>query len=319
VPKSRRLESLFEPLGGIETCRWLSERFHERMAIDPVLMRIFPKSMEPLTERFALFLGEQLGGPAEYTRKLGKQSLVCRHAHLSISSVEADLWLKNMFESMNDLGIDPTLQEPLREYFSETAATLTDPYLPLYGLALDDLLGALKARPALVQEWNGRSLLRDAVCRRDIARVRLLLEFGASANAAARLEHGPLYHAANTFGSPSGGDDVEVVHLLIEHGADVNWASGPGRCTPLHMAARRGNVGLARVLLEAGADPECQDSKGETPLRRAVNCGQQAMAEFLVSRGADPASKDKKGVTPIDAARTDRARSALLRADLKAH
>jgi Arf-GAP/coiled-coil/ANK repeat/PH domain-containing protein len=69
------------------------------------------------------------------------------------------------------------------------------------------------------------------------------------------------------------------------------------------LAARRGNVGIAEALLDAGADLEASDKKGETPLRRAVNCGHKDLAALFVSRGADPNAPDKKGVTPRDAAR----------------
>lgn len=85
--------------------------------------------------------------------------------------------------------------------------------------------------------------------------------------------------------------------------------------TPQHMAARRGHVFLAEVLLNAGAEIERRDSKGETPLRRAVNCGQGGMVEFLLGRGADSQAADNRGQTPSAAARQEGIRQALRRAD----
>jgi ankyrin repeat protein len=76
------------------------------------------------------------------------------------------------------------------------------------------------------------------------------------------------------------------------------------RCTPLHMAARRGNVETAQLLLDAGADIDAKDKAGDTPLRRAVNCGKAAVAELLIAREADVRSIGSKGLTPIEAART---------------
>ncbi len=69
--------------------------------------------------------------------------------------------------------------------------------------------------------------------------------------------------------------------------------------TALHMAARRGNVEIANVLIGRGATIDVQDKKGETPLRRAINCGRLELVELLMSRGANPLLPDKKGTTPV--------------------
>jgi truncated hemoglobin YjbI len=307
------VSDLFEPIGGSETCRCLSDAFHERVMLDAVLRKIFPKNMAALTERFALFLGERLGGPPAYTAQRGKQNLVCRHAHLSISTDEADRWLGHMFAAMDEVGIAEPARVRLRQFFTETALTLTDPYIPLYRLPLTDLSAQIRENPGLLKESStGHSLLREAVCRWDSARVRLLLEAGANANLQEPLGHGPLYRATNAVVPWHEAEGREVVLLLIEHGADVNRQSGPVKTTPLHMTARRGHVFLAEILLAAGADIEARDSEGETPLRRAVNCGQEPMVRFLLSRGANPVSRDKRGRTPIDVVRHEPIRQTLV-------
>src|SRR5437762_2993799 len=78
----------------------------------------------------------------------------------------------------------------------------------------------------------------------------------------------------------------EIVRGLLHAGADVNAAGGVTRATPLHMAARRDHVGIARVLLDAGAAIDARDKKGVTPLQRAISCRQRAVAELLRVRGA---------------------------------
>src|SRR5205807_695336 len=94
-----------------------------------------------------------------------------------------------------------------------------------------------------------------------------------------------------------------TVEKLIQHGASVNTSSGPEAQTPLHMAARRGNLAVALALLDAGAALEARDKKGETPLRRAVNCGHPEFVSLLLARGADVNTRDKHGRTPLQAAR----------------
>ncbi len=80
------------------------------------------------------------------------------------------------------------------------------------------------------------------------------------------------------------------------------------------MTARRGNVSLATLLLDAGAQLEIADTKGETPLRRAVNCSQSGMVNLLLARGADPLTQDRHGRTPLDVARQTEIRSAIEKA-----
>ena len=310
--ENNRDTSLYRHIGGRETCQRLSERFHDRIAHDLVLKEIFPKNLTHLTEWFALFIAERLGGPANYTATRGKQSLGCRHARLSIGSAEAERWLGHMFVAIDEVDATKPARQRLRDYFTETARTLTDPYLPLYGLPLDEMRTMLEQNPSLATASDhGRTLLSHAVRRWDLPRVMMLLEYHANVTIKDRLGHDPLHHAVTALAPASEAEGSAVVELLIQHGANVNEQSGPGQSSPLHVTARRGHAAIAEVLLEAGAEIEQRDSKGETPLRRAVNCGQIGMVRLLLSHGADPMSLDKKGRTVLAAARQEHIRDAL--------
>ena len=303
-PDNDKATSLYHHIGGEETCRLLSERFHARIAHDPVLKEIFPTDLTRITNWFASFLAERLGGPANYTARRGKQSLVCRHAHLSIGPVESERWLEHMFAAIDEVGVTEPARQRLRDYFTETARTLADPFLPFYQVPLGEMQRMLKQNPSLATASDrGRSLLCDAARRWDVPRVEMLLACHADVTIKDRLGHDPLYHAVTAGGPASQADGRAVVELLILHGANVNGQSGPGQSTPLHMAARRGHAAIAEALLEAGAKIEQKDAKGETPLRRAVNCGQTEMVRLLLRRGADPISQDKKGCTAQAAGR----------------
>lgn len=289
-------QTLYEFVGGMETCQRLSEVFHDRIAQDPVLRAKFPKNLTHATEKFTLFLAERLGGAKEYTAKRGKQSLRCRHTPFVIGAQEEERWLVNMFVAMEEVGIQASARQRLQDYFTETAHTLADPFLPLYKLPLDALRATLEENPALATASDlGRTLLGNAVLHWDAPRVRLLLEYDADVTTLEGLGHDLLYQATRGVAPGAESEGCAVVKILLELGADVNRQSGAGQCTPLHNAARRGCVEIAEVLLEAGADIEKKDAKGESPLRRAVNCKQEKMVVFLLSRGADPRSQDKKG------------------------
>jgi truncated hemoglobin YjbI len=142
----------------------------------------------------------------------------------------------------------------------------------------------IRENPELAAErCAGRTLLHEAAGAGDASTLRLLLEIGADPSALDIGNHTPLYGAANECMRPGG---REVVFALVRAGADVNADSGVQRCTPLHMAARRGNVEIAQALLECGAEPAARDRRGDTPAERALKCRQRGVAELLKAWGS---------------------------------
>jgi ankyrin repeat protein len=152
--------------------------------------------------------------------------------------------------------------------------------------------------------YNNPQLLPDVAL--------LLLEHGADVNA--RIEHEgkddegvtPLHLAAADYGR------VEVVRVLLEHGANVGAEDNKGR-TPLHEAAdyRRietnervegyvsGKVELVRVLLEHGANVGAEDSEGRTPLHVAAEHAKVEVVRLLLEHGANVGAEDNEGRTPL--------------------
>jgi ankyrin repeat protein len=306
----RSLAGVYEAVGGIEAFRRISQRFHRKIEQDPALRGFFPKNMAALEERLALYLTERTGGPADYTTTRGKNSLFCRHAHLAIGTADAERWLEHMTASLAEEGLSEETSAQLLANLAALAATLADPFVPLYRLPVAALREKLKEDPSLARaNDHGRNLICAAAIAWDVPRLRLLLEFGADVETKDAGGHNPLYRVANGGGCEE--DGQAALKLLIEHGVNVNQVTGVGGMTPLHMSARRGTTKIAEVLLNAGADIEARDKGGETPLRRAVNCGQERMVCLLLSRGANPRSMDKNGRTPMDAARSENVRKLL--------
>jgi ankyrin repeat protein len=145
--------------------------------------------------------------------------------------------------------------------------------------------------------------------------VELFLRLGADSNVHDGGAHTPLYSLANE--CRQGG--AEAVRVLVRAGGNVDAADGVKRCTPLHMAARRGNVEIAAALIDCGARIEARDSAGETPLRRAVNCDQVEVARLLLARGADPDSPGSRRLTPRLAARSSAMKQLLQSVDGARH
>jgi len=66
---------------------------------------------------------------------------------------------------------------------------------------------------------------------------------------------------------------------------DVNCSDYDSR-TALHVAAAKGQLGSARLLLGRGAAVDCRDCFGVTPLFEAVRNGHDEVAELLFAQGA---------------------------------
>ena len=61
---------------------------------------------------------------------------------------------------------------------------------------------------------------------------------------------------------------TDCVEELLKHGAEVDAITNLKQ-TPLHLAAVRGTVETARLLLDAGADLDAKDMRGRSPTELA--------------------------------------------------
>jgi hemoglobin len=294
----------YQQVGGLKMFRRLARLFYARVTRDWLLRRLFPKTTDKQIERLALFLAETFGGPKRYSElHCGERDLQQIHGAFVIGDQEIRAWKKHMNAAMDEVGIDGPARRAMRGFFCGGLRHIAEN--SRYDVSLSEL-EQLLAQDRSVANARGHlgNLLHDAAQAWDSGRVRLLLSFGAEANAR-NFEggHTPLYYAANHVDLLRPADGKAVAETLIRHGAAVNVHSGPTRGTPLHTAARRDNVAVGSVLLSTGAEIEARDIKGETPLRRALNCRQPGMIELLLAHGANPDSPDKRGVTPRQVAK----------------
>jgi ankyrin repeat protein len=124
--------------------------------------------------------------------------------------------------------------------------------------------------------------------RRDI--VLLLLESGADAEMLDSYDENALYMASHR-------GCVDIVRLLISHGADPNEECGGW--TPLHAASEHGIPEIARALLEHGANPNTADPWGRTALHMASIEGDITAVKLLLEHGVNVDVRDKEGCTPL--------------------
>ena len=193
----------------------------------------------------------------------------------------------------------------------------------------------LDGRPELIDQrgtLDGHSGLRTAlhfgVHHRDV--VRALLERGADPNIRDEGDDAmPLHFAAER-------GDMEIVKLLVEHGADTvgegtmhqlnvlgwaicwdyvhqtdvaNYLLANGAKHTIHTAVALGDVDVIRdVARRTPADvdqPMDQTNRRRRPLHLAVVKKQPGALQALIDAGADVNARDASGLTPLDQAALD--------------
>ncbi len=99
---------------------------------------------------------------------------------------------------------------------------------------------------------------------------------------------------------------LKAARVLISHAADVNAVTTPWKNTPLLLAARMAdNPELIRLLIEAGANVNAVDSRGENALHMIAHFGARHTAEtarMLIAAGASALVRNEDGRTPLEAA-----------------
>jgi uncharacterized protein len=103
--------------------------------------------------------------------------------------------------------------------------------------------------------------------------------------------------------------ELELAKELIDRGADVNK---PG-WTPLHYAATNGHLDIMELLFANSAYIDAESPNGTTPLMMAAQYASAAAVKRLLDEGADPTLKNQLGLSAIDFAyRAGRTESADL-------
>lgn len=98
-------------------------------------------------------------------------------------------------------------------------------------------------------------------------------------------------------GAASAGQ-LEIAMLLLDIGADVNTSSPTGR-TPLHEAVETNRFPVVKFLLESGADVMLRSQDGQTVLHIAAMNGDWPVVKFLVENGADLNAECNDGMTAL--------------------
>ena len=136
----------------------------------------------------------------------------------------------------------------------------------------------------------GDGALYYAASQRDIGAMQLLISAGAQVNAYERLSQKDSLAQAICRG------DVRVAKVLIDAGADLE--GGNYSCySALKETASHGRVEITKLLLEAGAQPDGRF--WESPLYHAARGGQYEIVRLLLEAGATVNYGGYFGHTPL--------------------
>ena len=157
--------------------------------------------------------------------------------------------------------------------------------------------GAANVNASIASDFTGETALMMASCAGKLEMVRLLVQHGASVNAACVDS----VMTAVMFASQEG--YLEVVRFLIEHGAHVNVVETMnGGCTSLMWASERGYLEVVRCLLGGGATVNAAADSGCTALMSASKGGHLSTVRLLLEHGADRFAHSLTGWTAYDLA-----------------
>jgi ankyrin repeat protein len=176
---------------------------------------------------------------------------------------------------------------------------------------------------------NGQTPLHVAAGCGSYGAIRLLLKLKANPNLKDKQGLAPVQvalgydHAVEDL--LAGGADVPDILVaafagradLVRRFLEKNKAAAGARTyddeTPLHLAARRGHVKVAEVLLAFGADVNASSGSSKlTPLHWAASYSPQEMVALLLAHKADRKAKSWNDRTPLDFAK-ERGDEAIIR------
>jgi len=118
--------TVYEVVGGLPFFVELVDRFYKGVALDPVLLPLYPEpdDLAPARRRLSLFLAQYWGGPTTYSEERGHPRLRMRHAPFLIGPVERDRWLLHMRAAVDAMDPPPEVRDALLAYFDMAAESM---------------------------------------------------------------------------------------------------------------------------------------------------------------------------------------------------
>ena len=119
--------TFYDAVGGHDTFERLVSGFYARVAVDPVLVEIYPDhDWAGAAQRLMLFLEQYWGGPRTYSETRGHPRLRARHAPFRIDAAAHDHWLTHMRAALDDVGLAEEADQIIWAYLRQAADVLVN-------------------------------------------------------------------------------------------------------------------------------------------------------------------------------------------------
>nr|XP_021183196.2 ankyrin repeat domain-containing protein 27 [Helicoverpa armigera] len=157
----------------------------------------------------------------------------------------------------------------------------------------------LKTSPTVTsRDSHGLTALHVACIHGKANIVESLIEMGAEVNATDLNECTPLHYASSR-------GHQNALLLLLHSGAKINQAN-IDKNTPLHMAVNNGHLNCVKALIYFAEHSRrkikvnCVNESGNTPLHMASKWGYEGIARLLIENGAEPSLQNRYNKTAFD-------------------
>lgn len=157
----------------------------------------------------------------------------------------------------------------------------------------------LKNSPTVTsRDSHGLTALHVACIYGKSTIVESLIEMGSAVNVTDLNECTPLHYA-------SARGHQNALLLLLHSGANINQVN-IDQNTPLHMAVNNGHMNCVKALIYFAEHSRRKiqinkhNESGKTPLHLAAKWGYEGIARLLIENGAEPSLEDKYNKTAFD-------------------
>jgi len=137
--------------------------------------------------------------------------------------------------------------------------------------------------------YDGETALLTAAYQGRVQVLSLLIENGADINCKRFRGASVLHEAVHNVSADNLDRKIAVVEILLSHGFDIETTDVDGH-TALHCV---GNLQIAEILVNKGADVNAKSISGDRPLDRAAVGGDLEIATFLIQKEAQVNNKEE--------------------------
>jgi len=163
-----------------------------------------------------------------------------------------------------------------------TGCGVSEFHMALESGDLDKARSMLEKNPQLVHDKERGSRvtpLHRMTLRNNVEMVKLLINAGANVNARDGSDETPLFWLSRRNRA------TEICKLLLANGADANAKENTGGNTVLHDAVKDTSKEVIELLINNNANVNARDKAGKTPLHEVVSVGRSGVAVFETLSG----------------------------------